>query len=120
PALATTVRALPSGWGIVAVESAGRGQWWAAAGLLLALAALIGLLFLAWARTLGRPRRSRGVAGPRRLRGVAGGQRLHGVAGARRSRGVVDAQRSNGIAGPRRIVDAERGGTTGAVVVKEL
>src|SRR6185312_9604810 len=108
PALATTVRALPSGWGIVAVESAGRGQWWAAAGLLLALAALIGLLFLAWARTLGRPRRSRGVAGPRRL---------HGVAGARRSRGVVDAQRSNGIAGPRRIVDAERGGTTGAVVV---
>jgi len=93
PALATTVRALPSGWGIVAVESAGRGQWWAAAGLLLALAALIGLLFLAWARTLGWPRRSGGVVGARRLRGVPG---------------------------VRRVVDAGLGGTTGAVVAKEL
>ncbi len=64
PILADAVRALPSGWGIVAVESAGRGQCSAAVGLLLALVALIGLLFLAWVRTLGRPLRGRGVAGP--------------------------------------------------------
>jgi hypothetical protein len=67
PAVATTVRALPTGWGITAVEEAGRGQRWAAIGLLVALAGLIGLLFEAWTRTLGPLRRSRGIAGPRRV-----------------------------------------------------
>jgi hypothetical protein len=48
----TVVRAIPSGWGVVAVESAHNGQWWRAVGLLVAMVALIGLLLLGWSRTL--------------------------------------------------------------------
>jgi hypothetical protein len=55
----TVVRAIPSGWGVVAVESAHNGQWWRAVGLLAAMVALIGLLLLGWSRTLGSFRHGR-------------------------------------------------------------
>ncbi|MGW4467674.1 hypothetical protein [Micromonospora sp. NPDC004704] len=55
----TVVRALPSGWGVVAVESAHNGQWWGAVGPLAAMVALIGLLLLGWSRTLGSFRHGR-------------------------------------------------------------
>lgn len=61
--LATLVRALPSGWGIVAVEAAGRGDWPLAAAALAGLAAAVwaGLLLWAW---LLRRRLTGGRAGP--------------------------------------------------------
>lgn len=52
PLVSTTVRALPPGWGLVAVEAASRGAWPLGIAALLGLAALIGLLLLAWARLL--------------------------------------------------------------------
>jgi ABC-2 type transport system permease protein len=55
----TVVRAVPSGWGVVAVEFAHNGQWWRAGGLLVAMVALIGLLLLGWSRALGSFRHGR-------------------------------------------------------------
>jgi ABC-2 type transport system permease protein len=55
----TVVRAIPSGWGVVAVESAHNGQWWRVVSLLVAMVALIGLLLLGWSRTLGSFRHGR-------------------------------------------------------------
>ncbi|GAA4585901.1 hypothetical protein GCM10023194_30090 [Planotetraspora phitsanulokensis] len=55
----TTVRAIPSGWGLVAVESAARGEWALTVAALAGLALLIVLLLLAWSRSLGTPRRAR-------------------------------------------------------------
>ncbi|WP_155368470.1 hypothetical protein [Catellatospora vulcania] len=54
-----TVRALPSGWGLVAVESAGGGRWWRALAALAGLGLLIVALLLVWSRSLGTPRRAR-------------------------------------------------------------
>lgn len=50
--LATVVRVLPSGWGLVAVEAAGQGRWWLTAVALAGLAALAWLGLLLWARLL--------------------------------------------------------------------
>ncbi|MBV1855159.1 hypothetical protein [Catellatospora tritici] len=55
----TVVRAIPSGWGVAAVEFARDGQWWRVVGLLVAMVALIGLLLLGWSRTLGSFRHGR-------------------------------------------------------------
>ena len=55
----TVVRAIPSGWGVVAVESAHNGLWGRAVGVLVAMAALIGLVLLGWSRTLGSFRHGR-------------------------------------------------------------
>ncbi|MFC4008055.1 hypothetical protein ACFOY2_12545 [Nonomuraea purpurea] len=55
PSMVTTVvRALPSGWGVLAVESAVRGQWGWVAGALAAMVVLIVLLLAAWAALLVR------------------------------------------------------------------
>ncbi|SDJ30395.1 ABC-2 type transport system permease protein [Nonomuraea maritima] len=56
---ATTVRAVPSGWGLVAVEAAGRGEWGLALGALAGLALVIVLLLFGWSRSLGAARRAR-------------------------------------------------------------
>jgi len=67
PAFGTVVRALPSGWGLAAVEAAGRSQWPAAAGLLSASAAAGLLALVAWSRLLAAPVPERAVIrGPRR------------------------------------------------------
>ncbi|MEU8262691.1 hypothetical protein AB0C02_18945 [Micromonospora sp. NPDC048999] len=55
----TTLRWIPSSWGLVAVDAAGHGDWPLVLGALAGLAVLIGLLLLIWAATLGTPRRSR-------------------------------------------------------------
>jgi ABC-2 type transport system permease protein len=66
PVLADIVRALPSGWGAVAVDAAGRSDWGLAALALGGLAALIVVLYLAWppllARRLTMPPRGRPTA----------------------------------------------------------
>ncbi|HUB42925.1 MAG TPA: hypothetical protein VMA72_29060 [Streptosporangiaceae bacterium] len=61
PTLATLVRALPSGWGLYAVEAAGRSDWLAAAGALASLVAAVALLTLAWSWKLGSPRVARAI-----------------------------------------------------------
>ena len=69
PAFATLVRALPSGWGLYAVEAAGRSDWLTAVGVLAGLAAAIALLLLAWSWKLGSPRAARAtIRGARRVR----------------------------------------------------
>ncbi|NLX09609.1 MAG: hypothetical protein GXY36_08125 [Chloroflexi bacterium] len=71
PALSTAFRVLPSGWGIVAVDAAFKGEWGLVIGALLAFGGLIGGLLLAWAALLARSltlkpasRSVRGSAGP--------------------------------------------------------
>ncbi|GIG69310.1 hypothetical protein Pen01_56050 [Phytomonospora endophytica] len=45
---------LPSGWPVRAVDAAGRGEWGLAAGLLAAMAVLLVVMLLTWARMLRR------------------------------------------------------------------
>ncbi|WP_229075807.1 hypothetical protein [Actinoplanes sp. DH11] len=59
PLFSTVLRAVPSSWGVVAVEAAGRGDWPVTAAALAGLPVLGALLLLVWAATLGTPRRSR-------------------------------------------------------------
>jgi hypothetical protein len=67
--LAAVVRALPSGWGLYAVESAGRSDWAAAVGVLAGLVAATAALLLLWSWKLGSPRAARAtVRGGRRAR----------------------------------------------------
>ena len=54
PALTAVVKILPSGWGAVAVDAAGRSDWGLAALALGGLVALIGVLVLAWPPLLAR------------------------------------------------------------------
>ena len=82
PAFATLVRALPSGWGLYAVEAAGRSDWLTAVGVLAGLAAAIALLVLAWSWKLGSPRAARAtIRGARRVRIRRAGP-LSGAVGA--------------------------------------
>jgi ABC-2 type transport system permease protein len=67
PAFTAALRYLPSGWGPTAVVDAAAGDWPLVLGWLLALAALDGLLVLAWSRLLVRRLTVRPSAvGPRR------------------------------------------------------
>lgn len=59
--VSTSVRVLPSGWGVVAVDAAGRGDWWQSLGALAGLLVLCVLLLLGWSRTLGHARHDRSV-----------------------------------------------------------
>jgi ABC-2 type transport system permease protein len=82
PVFTAALRFLPTGWGPTAVAASADRDWPLALGLLLALAALDGLLVLAWSRLLerrlttsqsaGAPRRSAGVGGVGARRGVVG------------------------------------------------
>jgi ABC-2 type transport system permease protein len=54
PVLSDVVRALPSGWGAVAVEAAGRSDWGLVTACLAALTGLIVALVLAWPPLLAR------------------------------------------------------------------
>jgi hypothetical protein len=58
-ALSAVVRALPSGWGLVAIDAADRSEWVLAGGALLGLGALIALLVTVWSRMIGSPRTPR-------------------------------------------------------------
>jgi len=76
--LATVLRAMPSGWGIVAVDAAGRADWLLALGCVTGLLVLIAGLLAAWGVLLVRRTTRAAVnAGPRRGRTSAGiGHRL--------------------------------------------
>ena len=73
--LADWVRRLPSGWGVVAVEAAGRGDWLLAAAAPAGLAGLGVLALLGWSALLVR-RLSHRTASGRPARGRTGDGRL--------------------------------------------
>ncbi|PTA47592.1 hypothetical protein C8054_04240 [Micromonospora sp. RP3T] len=58
-ATTVTLRAVPSSWGVVAVDAAGRGDWPLALAAPAGLAVLCVLLLLVWSVELGSPRRAR-------------------------------------------------------------
>lgn len=80
PGLHATALAVPSGWGLAAVDAAGRGDWGQAAGLVLALAAAGLLLLGIWSRFLvrGRSTRSQHHAGRARPPGPVRPPRVTG------------------------------------------
>lgn len=81
-ATTTTLRAVPSSWGVVAVDAAGRGDWLTAIAAPSALALLCLLLLLIWSVELGKPRRARvTIRGSAGRAPVAGGL-LSGATGA--------------------------------------
>ncbi|MFI9359483.1 hypothetical protein ACIG5E_00235 [Kitasatospora sp. NPDC053057] len=73
PVIGTVVRALPSGWSVVAVDAARRSDWALAGACLGGLLALCAVLFAAWTALLSR----------RLVRGTAGGGRATARRGAR-------------------------------------
>jgi ABC-2 type transport system permease protein len=101
PVLSAVLRALPSGWGPVAVAASDRSDWPLALGALAGLALLAGLLLLAWAGLLPRTMRRSGGRPPRTARGqpARAGTAAAPPAGRRWRSGA---------------------GPTGAVVAKEL
>jgi ABC-2 type transport system permease protein len=64
PALSMVVRALPSGWGLVAVDAASRSHWLLAIGMISGQAALIGLLLVGWSALLVRRTTTKKTARP--------------------------------------------------------
>ncbi|WP_330467815.1 hypothetical protein [Micromonospora zamorensis] len=75
--LADWVRRLPSGWGIVAVEAAGRGDWLLALAAPAGLAVLSVLAMLGWSALLVRRLSHRGASG-RPARGRTAAQQIRG------------------------------------------
>lgn len=72
PAVAAVVWALPSGWGVAAVEAAGRGDWLLATAALTGLVLLVWLGLSVWGRLLVRRTSSPAVTGATRPRGAPG------------------------------------------------
>ncbi|GHO78361.1 hypothetical protein KSD_61320 [Ktedonobacter sp. SOSP1-85] len=54
PLLSGAVRALPSGWGLVAIDAASRSNWLLSTALIFCQVALIGLLLMTWSALLVR------------------------------------------------------------------
>lgn len=81
--LSAAMRAAPSGWGVVAVEAAARGEWAVVAGALGGLLLLILALLFGWSRTLD---------GSRTIRVT-----VRGSAGAAPARGGIFAGRTGGV-----------------------
>lgn len=77
--VADWVRRLPSGWGIVAVEAADRGDWLPVAGALTGLAVLSLLAMLGWSALLVRRLSHRSASG-RPARAATGGRTVRGGA----------------------------------------
>ncbi|WP_422745133.1 hypothetical protein ACN27B_12875 [Micromonospora sp. WMMD754] len=80
----TTValRSIPSSWGVVAVDAAGRGDWPLAIAAPAGLAALCVLLLLVWSVELGTPRRARATIRGSADRPPVSGGPLGGPTGA--------------------------------------
>ncbi|MPZ81229.1 MAG: hypothetical protein GEV28_12855 [Actinophytocola sp.] len=66
--LSTVLRALPSGWGVTAVDAAGHGDWLVAAGALAGLVAVIAALLAVWGVLLVRRTTRVPASGPVRTR----------------------------------------------------
>ncbi|MEQ4305771.1 hypothetical protein ABNF97_31045 [Plantactinospora sp. B6F1] len=80
-AAARTLRILPSGWPVVAVESAHRGDWALVAAALAGLAVLAALVLLAWACLLDRPAAAPVSRVARRTSSRPPGSAFHAVLG---------------------------------------
>lgn len=74
-----TLRSIPSSWGVVAVDAAGRGDWPLALAAPAGLAVLCVLLLLVWSVELGNPRRARATIRGSAGRAPAGGSPLGAV-----------------------------------------
>jgi len=74
PVLAAVVRILPSGWGAVAVDAAGRSDWGLVALALGGLVALIVVLVVAWPPLLARRLTMSARGGRRRAHGAKPGE----------------------------------------------
>ncbi|WP_156757689.1 hypothetical protein [Actinokineospora pegani] len=96
PAVSTALRVLPSGWGLLAVDAAARGDWLVVGAALAGLVVLFALLLLTWSRLI--VRRTTRVVTVRPASARGGGR-----AGVR--------------SGPLRLLPAS---PVGAVVAKEL
>ena len=72
PALAAAVRILPSGWGAVAVDAAGRSDWGLVALALGGLIAVIAVLVVAWPPLLARRLTMSARGGRQRTHGATG------------------------------------------------
>lgn len=70
PLLSTIFHALPSGWGLVAVDAIHRADWGLFLGIMVAFIGLIGGLFLLWITLLGRGQSSKPVS--YRIRRISG------------------------------------------------
>ncbi|MBY8871472.1 hypothetical protein K7640_06385 [Micromonospora sp. PLK6-60] len=81
-ATTVTLRAIPSSWGVVAVDAAGRGDWLLAVAAPVGLAVLCVLLLLVWSVELGNPRRARATIRGSAGRAPVGGGPLDGTTGA--------------------------------------
>ncbi|MGW1177406.1 hypothetical protein ACWD4P_27275 [Kitasatospora sp. NPDC002543] len=86
-AVGTAVRVLPSGWSVVAVDAARRGDWLLVAACLGGLLALSALLFEAWIALLAR-QLARGTARGT-ARSTANGAARGGAVGSRASRRAI-------------------------------
>jgi ABC-2 type transport system permease protein len=102
PALGAALRALPSGWGAVAVAAADRPDWLVVAAALAGLVVVSGLLLAAWAGLLARTMRRPAGRAPR---------------APRPARGPFPRGTVAGLPAAWRLLPA---GPTGAVVGKEL
>ena len=70
-ALSVVVRALPSGWGMVAVDAASRSNWSLVVGMIAGQAALIGVLLVVWSMLLVRRTTTKRTARPLKVGIVA-------------------------------------------------
>jgi hypothetical protein len=61
PVISALVRALPSSWGLVAVEAASQSNWLLAVAALVGLVAVIALLLARWSQLLALPRAARAI-----------------------------------------------------------
>ena len=59
--ISTLVRALPSSWGLVAVQAAAQANWLLAVTMLVGLAAVTALLFVGWSHLLALPGAARAI-----------------------------------------------------------
>ncbi|MFD0560507.1 ABC-2 type transport system permease protein [Stackebrandtia endophytica] len=72
--MATVIRAIPTSWGLIAVESAGAGDWLPAVGALMALTLLAAVLYAAWTKLVTAPLIAVSAArAPRRIRSSRSG-----------------------------------------------
>lgn len=84
PSVSDTLRLAPSGWPVVAVEAAGRGDWLPVLGAVSGLAAVVAAALTVWSLLLRRPTTPAVVSGPRRVSVWRPASRLAAIVGKER------------------------------------
>jgi ABC-2 type transport system permease protein len=92
PTFSAVLRALPTGWGAVAVRAAARGEWPLVLAALAGLALLVAVLLVAWSRLLVRRMTTVPAGG-------AGGERARRRTQRAERRGVLPATPVGAVAG---------------------